>query len=580
MIVHMHSYSTSYVQYPWYPDTAQFQADFFLYYKMVMIIIAGIVMLGILAYNFCHGKGNFQMVEREWICMGIYVFCVIFSALFSVDKTASFKGEYEVFEPIWVLLAYVVMCLYSYYFINSEATIKFVLTVSGIGYLIITLIGFFQYCGFDLFRTTFGKMLITPPSYWSNVDSLSFTFELGTSYATLYNTNYLPFYYGIGIPIITLLIFGVKKNYQKILLVMLDILSVVTLIGSNSKTGLAALGITTILAMVITWKKWIKHVYIPVIVIIIFGVVLFNVSARYGGIGQLLSLYTTGLEYMNNDYLLNDIETTDSDVVFYFDNDKEVHLDYENIEGLFYVYAKDENGNELAIRTNEDDPLYTDIGNESYGNMTVAPVYLDEEQTILAMKVTVDGQTFIFTKDCGDHTYYFYNYLNKYEKLSPIERSELLPRGIFSGRGAIWDKIIPKLKHCILFGTGANTFSVVYPNNDYVIKGYEGTLGIFDVKAHSYYFQLLLEEGAIAFLAFLAFYIIYFVKSLKLYFGRKEYDFMSLVGLAVFFGTFNYMIVAFVNDSTVNTAPVYWIILGMGMAINRMLSAKQHVTGL
>lgn len=575
MIVHMHSYRTSYVQYAWYPDSAGLQSDFFLYYKMVAILIIGIVMLGMMAYHFRYSKDRFRSIEREWICMGIYVFCVCFSALLSVDKTGTFKGEYEVFEPVWVLLAYVVMCLYSYYSINSEAAIKFVLTLSAIGYLIITLIGFFQYCGFDLFRTTFGKMLITPPSYWSQIDSLSFTFELGNSYATLYNTNYLPFYYGMGIPMITLLIFGVKKNYQKLLLAVLDILSIVTLIGSNSKTGLAALGITVVLAMIIMWKKWIKHIYVPIIVIIVFGMVLFNVSARYGGIGQLISLFTTGLSEMNKEYLLDNVETTETDVVFYYHNNTEVHLDYENVEGLFYVYAKDESGNEIATQTNEDDPLYLDIGDEAYGSMTVAPVYLDEEQTILAMKVTVDGQSSIFTKEYGDHTYYFYNFFDKYEKLSPIERSRLLPRGIFSGRGDIWDKIIPKLKQCILFGTGANTFTVVYPNNDYIIKNYLGTIGIFDVKAHSYYFQLLLEEGGIAFLAFLVFYLFYFVKSLKLYFGRKEYDFMSLAGLAAFLGTFNYMIVALANDSTVNTAPVYWTMLGIGMSINHICKTEQ-----
>lgn len=575
MIVHRHSYNTSYVKYAWFPDTVGTQADFFLYDKMIAIILIGVIMLGIILYQFHANKKDFRNIGSEWIFMGIYVAFVLFSALFSVDKVATFKGEYEVFEPIWVLFAYVIMCFYSYFYVNNETAVKFILVTASIGYLIITLIGFFQYCKFDLFRTTFGKMLITSPSYWSHLDQLSFTFDLGSSYATLYNTNYLPFYYGIGIPIITLLIFGVRKFYQKLLLIVLDILSVITLIGSNSKTGLVTLGITMMLALVLTWKKWSRHIYIPIAMIILFGIVLFTVSERYGGIGKLISLYTTGLSELNQEHLLDTIETTDTDVVIYFSDGKEVHLDYENVEGLFYVHAKDENGNDISIRTNEEDPLYTDIGDESYGNMTVAPVYLDDEQTILAMQVTTDGQRFIFTKDYGDHTYYFYNYINKYEKLAPIERSQLLSRGIFSGRGSIWNQIIPKLKHCILLGTGANTFSSVYPNNDYVMKNYDSTRGIFDVKAHSYYFQVLLEEGFVAFFSLMIFYLIYFIRSLKLYFGRMQYDLLSWIGLAAFLGTVNYMLVALANDSTVNTAPVYWTMLGIGMAVNKIITSRE-----
>ena len=44
-----------------------------------------------------------------------------------------------------------------------------------------------------------------------------------------------------------------------------------------------------------------------------------------------------------------------------------------------------------------------------------------------------------------------------------------------------------------------------------------------------------------------------------------------MVGLGIMLGTFDYMIIAVANDSNVNTAPVFWVLLGSGMAINRML---------
>ena len=45
-------------------------------------------------------------------------------------------------------------------------------------------------------KTGFGKHLITNPSWWDNLDSLSFNMLEGTSYTTLYNPNFLSFYFG------------------------------------------------------------------------------------------------------------------------------------------------------------------------------------------------------------------------------------------------------------------------------------------------------------------------------------------------------------------------------------------------
>ena len=44
---------------------------------------------------------------------------------------------------------------------------------------------------------------------------------------------------------------------------------------------------------------------------------------------------------------------------------------------------------------------------------------------------------------------------------------------------------------------------------------------------------------------------------------------MEIFGIGIMLGTFGYLVTGLANDSTVVVAPVYWCLLGVGMAVNR-----------
>lgn len=52
-------------------------------------------------------------------------------------------------------------------------------------------------------------------------------------------------------------------------------------------------------------------------------------------------------------------------------------------------------------------------------------------------------------------------------------------------------------------------------------------------------------------------------------------DSLVLIGFGIYVGTVAYMIVAMANDGNVTTAPVFWCVLGLGMAVNRMIIRKE-----
>ena len=120
---------------------------------------------------------------------GIWTF-VLMSALFSKHKHWVSGGTYELFESVWVVFAYMLLCYYVYNFVNEEKHVEFILKISGIGMAIVTVIGVFQYFGLDFFQSNFGKHLITNPGWWKNLKELTFNFVPKTSYTTLYNPNF------------------------------------------------------------------------------------------------------------------------------------------------------------------------------------------------------------------------------------------------------------------------------------------------------------------------------------------------------------------------------------------------------
>ena len=80
-----------------------------------------------------------------------------------------------------------------------------------------------------------------------------------------------------------------------------------------------------------------------------------------------------------------------------------------------------------------------------------------------------------------------------------------------------------------------------------------------------------METGLIGTIALLIFIGCYIIKSIKIYRRADLHESISLIGFGLFVAILVYLITALVNDSNVCTAPVFWGILGMGLAVNRMI---------
>ena len=87
-------------------------------------------------------------------------------------------------------------------------------------------------------------------------------------------------------------------------------------------------------------------------------------------------------------------------------------------------------------------------------------------------------------------------------------------------------------------------------------------------KPHNLYLQIFVNEGGIALLGILSVCIIYLWDCFRLYGGKRQ-DPNGLRGIAVGLGVAGYLFAGFFNDSTVMTSTIFWILLGVGVGMNR-----------
>lgn len=573
LIVHTYSYNSNLSQFNWFPSGADSQTDFFFGWKMITIIVVGIVMAGILFYQYFKKKQGLRF-ENAFYFLFFYAMFVAMSALFSSYKYWVVRGSYELFEPVWVVFVYILLCYYTYHFVQEEQQVKFILCGAGIGMAVVTLIGVFQYFGMDFFKTGFGKHLITNPSWWDNLDSLSFNMLEGTSYTTLYNPNFLSFYFGMLIPLLVCVFIAAKKAWQRVLIIVAEVLCLICLKGSRSDTGWMALVVGgVILALVLLSRK--KNAFCVALAIMLIGGVAAVAVGSKTDVGIQIKNTIVGTFRIDDRYAVRDIDTGTDSVMLNVRGNK-MYVSYTTDEsGVIVPNCTDENGQTLELAmTDADNQIYV-IKDERFAGGSIQPILLGDDN-IPAISVTYDGIAwdFVETQEAG------YCYLNKAGKLvkwEQIKNAKLLNEDAMSYRGHMWNVTIPLLGKHVLIGSGANTYMFEYPQDDYLGQAYIYGFNSYEVKAHCWYLQQWVESGLIGTLALLIFMAWYAVQSIRIYRRVDLHESLSWIGFGLFAAVLVYLIAGIANDSNVCTAPVFWGMLGLGMATNRMLVEKEKL---
>lgn len=564
LITKIHQYSTNYAQFKWFPVDDIF-FDFFLYYKQRFLIITALIMSLFLLHRYITDKKNIR-IPKIFIPLFIYALLALLSSVFSTYRSFSFTGTMDQFESIFALLSYCIVTYYSYLIVRSERDVKTIIYALLIGVLIMCLLGLSQFIGHDFFDTNAGWSLISNSTYANNKADFPITAGFKRVYLSLFNPNYVGVYVSLLFPVMFYLTIFTRNILLRLAFLLASIGLLVCLYGSLSTTGFVSVIITVILSVLLLWRYLFKYYYIsiPFTIVMIIGLLIINSYAdNYIGrqINKLTNIHKTS-------HLLTEIQTNEDNLVIHYgDNTLKVEFSvYEN-EICTFIF-KDQANNDVPYRMDEINGPAT-INDDRFAGFEFTPVLNNDG--VIMFKAVLDNQLWYFTNQYGDRTYYYVNLYGKYDKIV------LAPSSIFtgyetfaSGRGYIWSRSIPLLKNRLFLGSGADTFSLVFPQNDYLNSKTYGYEGQVMSKPHNLYLQIGVQTGVLSLLAFLLFYGWYFVTSIPIYIKCKFDNYYSIIGAAIFTGSIGYMISGISNDSSITTAPIFWVLIGVGIAMNQL----------
>lgn len=563
LVVAEYNFTTPLSEYPWYPDGEQM--DLFLYGKSILIVLTGITMTLFLFFKGIRdrkkGKANSDFrTFLAFLPLIVYEVMAILSALLSSYPYYTVHGTMDQFEPIWVLLCYGVITYYAYQLIQEERQLNKVLISFLAGTCGVVFIGISQFMKLDFY-----KFLFRDRNY-------GFVFEEGRVYATFYNPNYVGSYAALVIPIVFMLAIHSNRKWLKAFYGVLCLLLCAMLLGSRSATGFFISAFIFLLSLFFNRRKLgdYKKFVLPALVILLVLCFLGRDYLKTNYIDKLV--YAVKGSSQKESIVLEAITTNQEDIRITYKG----HIlyltfsvvDEEAGEYSFGIFDKNQEG--VLQEVNNEDGIIT-LTDKRFEGIRLYPVIAESLGGISAFAVEIEGKTWYFTNQT-DGSYYYITALGKLDKIESHAALLFDEHGGFaSGRGYIWSKTLPLLADTVLVGTGPDTFTAIYPNDDYVDAYNNGYENVYVTRPHNMYLQIGVQTGVVSLLAIVVFYGIYAVKSFRLYWKRNTKNLEECVGLGIFLGTSGYMLAGIINDSSVTVAPLFWCFLGIGMSINQRI---------
>ena len=630
LIVHAFTYTRDISDFYWMTGDAE-QSDFFSYGKMIAILILAVVVLFIALYRVMTAT---LAVKKSWVYapMGVYAVMTLLSYAASDHKDFSLLGYIDRFEGTLVILAYLAMLFYIINAVNSERNVKMVIGAVGVSMAVLCVLGLTQALGHDFFRTEIGKRLMTPRSWWGELDSLNFTFEHNEIYQTVYNINYVSFYLALIIPVFALVMIYALNNLRQskkmtvvgALLVILMAGLVFNLGGSKSMGGVVGLAAAFVAALILLNKRliqwWRSVAVLLVIVIAMFAATnsywlpeieeLFShddtaaaapvsadsaekdsvsdvKAADASGSGeeqaagsdstaQSAAVDTAGTVFCDIDYFV-----TDGNVIRTSFNNDELDINVimdETGNNLKTLVLTDGDGNELKTYgiAETDGSEYYAIDDERYHDYV--SFYLTQDDDLnLYLILTTCGREWPFVISGGEVLY-----RNGQGNLVTLNKVPAYGfknnQGFGSGRGYIWSRTLGMLKSDILIGDGADTYCINFPQNDYAGKydspSFRDQVDITVDKPHNMYFGMFQGTGGIATAAFIVILLMYLLQTARVLKGIEYRSFSEYAAAGIFIGVIGFAVAGLMNDSSVSVMPLFYTMLGTGIALNFILKRK------
>ena len=551
------------------------QVDLFSQWKALFLIIfsVALIAISIIFFKKIFSKKD-KILNYILIASGIFLLFTLLSAIFSKYKHVSFWGLFDRAEGFIAIACYIILFIYSIYTFKTTNNYKYIITPLLILVFINAFLGIFQYIGQDLIKTPLGMSIVVPGETANS--QMNLLNEKGTIYGTFFSYNYMGSFVSIVLPILFCYTIFEDDVIYKIMSFFGTLLSFWLLFGSSARSGLIGVGGAALFGILIFWRPIIKLwkgllITLAAMLVLVIGV---NFATNGSILKRLPSLATDAFIIFKDTSALDYTDFTPVKDIKYVDKTTEIVFPTDTLKITYtngvpvFKNSKDE----VVPFTLKGKVLATDF--EAFKNTTLGYGKLDEKSVIAdSIMLSIDNQPRFLFKLNDTKVFHLIDMSTK--KYTDLQYPETFgfkgKEKLGSSRGYIWSRALPLIKNTLILGSGPDTVAFDFPQGDLIGKYYAyDTPNIVVDKVHNLYLQMAINYGVIAFLGFMAIMLIYIIDCIKLYALKKQYQPSQMLGAITSLGVVGYLFAGMFNDSVVSVAPVFWIVLGVGVALNFM----------
>lgn len=592
-------------QFFWFGTNDETQlVDTYCYYKHLVIYAASIsavavTVLRYFKYDFCIKK------SIVYIPCAIYILFAFLSYVTSDYKYFALHGMNDHFQGIFVLLSYIILILFISNNANSTVAIKSIVLVALSAALLLGILGVTQATGHDFFQTVTGQKLMTPNTdmgngltAWQMIDmynsmgqqAYDYKFTAGEVYQTVFNINFVPFYLTLLVPLTAMLCIRYmsadKKNYVLALVCLaLFGLLLYNFFAANSASGYFGLVAIVLGGLIVFNKRVIKWLKPLICLVIVCALVMGLLADRW--LPEVKSKFTDVLgltadtvygadmpEHFSTKFdnapasikpTIDYISTEDGKIEFSI-NGEPIIVTRNDAEKKFDL--TDSIGDQIVIGTKKSAPDIYELLDDRFHDYVYMQLGDDNGTKYVIFNTPsrewpfrFTGEEFLYQTPVGGET-----------SLRNVEHSGLIEDYHFgSWRGLIWDTSLPLLDKFLIKGFGPDCFTIIYPQDDYATMytiGYGASGNLVVDKAHNMYLQIWIETGLISLIAWIGIVLCYLIGAMKYVHKRGLHDTVDYINGGIFLGILGFMATGFFNDGSVSTWPMFFTMLGTGLAIN------------
>ena len=541
--------------------------DFFSYYKSRLFLVAAgaaLVSAVIVVARGRWGRERIPLVASFSLCG--YACFALASTRWSPFPAIAWSGFVDRDEGLPVWLGYLVVAAAAYILAGRGRRATAVVWAFAWSALVIGLIGVCQAFGFDLFQSEVGRQLILPAEYRWRAAELAFTLPSRVVYATLYHYNYVGTYMAMAAPFFLALAFCGASGRLRMLAGVAGSLAVFDLIACGSRGGLVGGLIGLVVLAVVERRRIEAHGRMITVAACAVLAIAFLTDAAAGGrlrhrLGAAVTDYVT--------LVLGRIPPPAPPIQHVRIDGRRLTFStpggtLEMLEAGGQLQFHDQSGQELVVALDAREGRITIPDDRfrmlefTFGRINGRPSLVVRDGNF-RLNFLLTGLGFVAALDSG-----------RAVSAGPVDAWLFKGRETLgSSRAYIWARTLPLLPGAVWLGYGPDTFAAVFPQHDFEGKFQTyGTTNVVVDKPHSMWLQMAVNTGIASVVLLVVLFAWYCGASARRFFWHRPTDLTQAIGVACFAGVAGYLAAGFFNDSVVSVAPVFWVLLGLGVRAN------------